>query len=204
MKSELTAARTTVIDDDQEKQWFKRQWADNHGNFLIAFVIGTVLVNALYVVYQRSKFVPPRFPDASVFDNQNQEAAASISARADSVNFRVIRARTIVGSVVIALYDSSDAFGDPGRALETWTVPLRDGVAIWSIAPEDLPEAFAAVAFHDENGDGTITQNSLGAAIERYGYTGDQRFVGPGELPSYADAVVQRPDVGGNVEIFIR
>jgi uncharacterized protein (DUF2141 family) len=192
------------IEESTERHWFKQQWTDNHGNFLIAFVIGTVLVNAGYVAYQQAKFVPPKFPDTSAFENPASDSNSVAIVAGDSVTFRVIGAPTLLGSVVVSLYNSSDSLAKPELALETWTVPLQGGIAEWSVTPEQLPKAFAAVAFHDENGDGGITQNSYGVPIERYGYTGNQRFFEPGVAPSYEQTVIDCPAKGGQVEIFIR
>jgi uncharacterized protein (DUF2141 family) len=210
MTQESTAASKPVSDSDTDgnekpqSSWFKQQWSDNHGNFLIAFAIGTVVANVAYVAYQQSKFVPLKFPDERAFrDINGQEASIALPA-AESVSFRVIGAPVVSGSIVLAVYDSAESVGNSALAVKKWKLPLKDGVAFRSVDPNELPSAFSAIAFHDDNDDGQLTQNKRGVPIERYGYTGDQRYLSPDEPPSYEQMVIDRPEPGSEVEIFIR
>ncbi len=194
---------TTVSKSEQRRERLKTSWKANHGNFLLAFVGAVALANVCFVIYQQSKFVPPKFPEARAFEGR--ASTPNPQPLADqSITFRVVGAPTMVGSIVLAVFDTPESFGNLQNARIVQAVPILDGVATWNIDPDQLPESLAILAFHDENHDELITENGFGVPIERYGYSGNQRFVAPNTPPTFETAVIERPTIGSTVDLFIR
>ena len=118
------------------------------------------------------------------------------------------------GTVLIGLYDSPASFGkaveasaeegflvDPDRFA---AVALRANAALKSaVVFSNLePGRYAAIAFHDENGDGKLDKNFLGIPTEPYGFSNDvQGFLGP---PTFDAAAVVIGNGNGNKAIRIK
>jgi uncharacterized protein (DUF2141 family) len=108
--------------------------------------------------------------------------------------------RSSRGTVLIGLYDSAASFD---KAVDSSTkegflidperfgaVALRANAALKSaVVFSNLDRGrYAAVAFHDENGDGKLDKNFLGVPTEPYGFSNDaQGFLGP---PTFDAAAV--------------
>ena len=143
-------------------------------------------------------------------------AAAIISAFPSSVDAGELRIviggiRSAHGTVLIGLYDSSASFAkavdaavkegfliDPDRFA---AVALRANAALRSavVFSNLAPGRYAAVTFHDENGNGKLDKSFLGVPVEPYGFSNDvQGFLGP---PSFDDAAMELGE--GNKEIRI-
>jgi uncharacterized protein (DUF2141 family) len=78
------------------------------------------------------------------------------------------------GTVYVALYDSADAFPQPGKNIAGQFMPVGDG----PVAAAFLnlkPGRYAISVFHDENGNGKLDTNLLGVPIERVGFSRDAK-----------------------------
>jgi uncharacterized protein (DUF2141 family) len=119
--------------------------------------------------------------------------------------------RSSEGVVLIGLYDSEASFEkaldaadnegfliDPDRF---GAVALRANVALKSavVFSNLAPGHYAAIVFHDENLNGKLDKNFMGAPTEPYGFSNNvQGFLGP---PSFDDAGIKLGD--GNAAIRI-
>jgi uncharacterized protein (DUF2141 family) len=120
--------------------------------------------------------------------------------------------RSSNGMVLIGLYDSQASFQkaldaadkgafliDPNRfgAVAPWAnAALKSAVVFSNLDPGH----YAAIVFHDENGNGKLDKNFMGVPTEPYGFSNNvQRFLGP---PSFATAAMSLGD--GNTAIRIK
>ena len=110
--------------------------------------------------------------------------------------------RSTHGVVLIGLYDSPASFGkaveasaeegflvDPDRFA---AVALRANAALTSamVFSNLEPGRYAAIAFHDEDGDGKLGESFLGVPTEPYGFSNDvQGFLGPPTFDAAAMAL---------------
>ena len=110
--------------------------------------------------------------------------------------------RSTHGVVLIGLYDSPASFGraveasaeegflvDPDRFA---AVALRANAALTSavVFGNLEPGRYAAIAFHDEDGDGKLGESFLGVPTEPYGFSNDvQGFLGPPTFDAAAMAL---------------
>ena len=109
------------------------------------------------------------------------------SVEAGELRVTVDGIRSPHGTVLIGLYDSAGSFEkavessaeegfliDPDRfgavALRA-NAALRSAVVFSNLAPG----RYAAIAFHDENGNGKLDTNLMGMPIERYGFSNDAK-----------------------------
>ncbi len=190
---------------DRRRDWMKSQWESNHVNFLMVFVVAIALVNVLFVAYQQWKFVPLKFPDARAFTMPTSDTVDTQVPADDSIIIRITGAAKTTGRIKVSAADSQDSFANPELAKLKWTVLIDDhGQAVLQVDVRTLPETFAITAFHDEDDNGRISENKLGAPIERYGFSGDQRFVESGVPPSYEQSQISRPPAGSTIDLFIR
>ena len=118
--------------------------------------------------------------------------ALPLSVEAGELRITVDGIRSAHGTVLIGLYDSPASFGkaveasakegfliDPDRFA---AVALRANAALQSaVVFSNLgPGRYAAIAFHDENGNGKLDKNFLGVPNEPYGFSKNvQGFLGP-------------------------
>lgn len=201
MESETTAEARR----ERRRDWMKSQWESNHVNLLLVFVVLIILANALFVAYQQWKFVPLKFPDARAFKQSTDTRANAQVSLERQIVIRITGASKASGEIKVSAADSQKGFVNPQHANLTWSVPLdNQGQAILRVDLESLPESFALTAFHDLDDDGQISLNSLGAPVERYGYSGDQRYVEPSVPPSFERAKISRPPPGSTIDLFIR
>ena len=143
-------------------------------------------------------------PDTVKRSIQIAAAAALVAlpfpAGASELRVTVEGIRSAHGTVLIGLYDSPASFGraveasaeegflvDPDRFA---AVALRANAALkGAVVFSNLePGRYAAVAFHDEDGDGKLDKNFLGVPTEPYGFSNAaQGFLGP---PTFDAAAV--------------
>jgi uncharacterized protein (DUF2141 family) len=126
--------------------------------------------------------------------------ALPLSLEAGELRITVDGIRSTHGMVLIGLYDSPTSFGkaveasggflgDPNRFA---AVALRANAALKSaVVFSNLgPGRYAAIAFHDENGDGKLDKNFLGVPTEPYGFSNDvQGFLSPPTFDAAAMAL---------------
>ena len=126
--------------------------------------------------------------------------ALPLPAGADELRVTIEGIRSAQGTVLIGLYDSPESFE---RAIEGsdkegflndldrfGAVALRANAALKSaVVFSNLePGRYAAVAFHDENGNGKLDKNFLGVPAEPYGFSNNaEGFLSP---PSFNDAAM--------------
>ena len=126
--------------------------------------------------------------------------ALPLPAGAGELRITVEGIRSARGTVLIGLYDSPESFeraveasdregflNDPDRF---GAVALRANAAMKSaVVFSNLePGRYAAIAFHDENGNGRLDRNFLGVPAEPYGFSNDaEGFLGP---PRFDDAAM--------------
>ena len=189
---------------DRRRDWLKTQWANNHVNFLLAFVGVVLLVNLLAVAYLQSKFVPLKFPDARAFAEGEADDETSQLLNDQQIRIRITGAPSQDGLVVVRVSDSSENFSKTSSALMTEKLALVSGEANWRIDLNKLPEAFALTAFHDADRNGEITLNAMGVPTERYGYSGNYRFIEPDRSPDFEQVKIPRPAAGATIDLFLR
>jgi uncharacterized protein (DUF2141 family) len=133
-----------------------------------------------------------------------------LSVEAGELRITVDGIRSPHGTVLIGLYDRPASFGraveasakegflvDPDRFA---AVALRANAALkGAVVFSNLePGRYAAIAFHDENGNGKLDKNFLGVPTEPYGFSNAaQGFLGP---PTFDAAAVA---LSGNEAIRI-
>jgi uncharacterized protein (DUF2141 family) len=123
-----------------------------------------------------------------------------LPAGASELRVTVEGIRSAHGTILIGLYDTAESFDkaveasdkegfliDPDRF---GAVALRANAAMKSaVVFSNLePGRYAAVAFHDENGNGKLDRNLLGIPAEPYGFSNNVNgFLSP---PSFDDAIM--------------
>ena len=136
-----------------------------------------------------------------------------LPAGAGELRITVEGIRSPHGTVLIGLYDSPESFekavtasdkegflSDPDRF---GAVALRANAALKSaVVFSNLgPGRYAAVAFHDENGNGKLDKNFLGVPAEPYGFSNNaQGFLGP---PTFGDAAMVLGDGESAIRIVL-
>ena len=140
--------------------------------------------------------------------------ALPLPAGAGELRVTVEGIRSARGTVLIGLYDSPESFekaveaaaGERGFLVDPerfGAVALRANAAMKSaVVFSNLgPGRYAAVAFHDENGNGRLDKNFLGVPAEPYGFSNNvQGFLGP---PAFDDAAMALGDGDGAIRIAL-
>ena len=209
-----------------------QRWQDNRGNWFLLATAGILAVGSLVMVFTPDPAADPNQlaiggigeenqlnPGSAGSEEQGEEATTdppnsadgssetAINARspddAAMIRIEVIGGMTDGGQLRIAIYDRADGFNEPEKAmLKTVIPPDQQGIAVWEIPFNDLPERFAVAAYHDGNGDATLNRSGFGIPIERYGFSNNARgVIGP---PGFADAVVSRPDPDEPIQVVVR
>lgn len=128
--------------------------------------------------------------------------ALPLSVEAGELRITVDGIRSVHGTVLIGLYDSPASFGkaveasakegfliDPDRFA---AVALRANAALKSaVVFSNLePGRYAAIAFHDENGNSKLDKSFLGVPTEPYGFSKNvQGFLAPPTFDAAAMAL---------------
>ncbi len=102
---------------------------------------------------------------------------AGAPARADgdgSVRVEVSNLKNRAGNLRCALYASEQGFPETG-GLQVQSTPLSSGAAscVFSNVP---PGTYAVSVHHDENGDGKLNRDFLGAPSEGYGVSNNRTY----------------------------
>jgi uncharacterized protein (DUF2141 family) len=139
--------------------------------------------------------------------------ALPLTAGAGELRITVEGIRSTQGTVLIGLYDSPRTFLRAVKAADRASflidpdrfgaVALRANTALKSavVFTNLEPGRYAAVAFHDENGNGKLDKNFLGSPTEPYGFSNKaQGLLGP---PSFADAAVALGDGDSAIRIVL-
>jgi uncharacterized protein (DUF2141 family) len=136
-----------------------------------------------------------------------------LPAGAGELRVTVEGIRSAHGTVLIGLYDSPKSFEKAVKASDKegflsdperfGAVALRANAALKSaVVFSNLePGRYAAVAFHDENGNGKLDKNVLGVPAEPYGFSNNvQGFLGP---PTFGDAAMVLGDGDSAIRIAL-
>lgn len=103
---------------------------------------------------------------AGLISLMSQETALS---GATSIDLTIGGISTEQGHVLIALYDSADAW-NTNTALDTVRVPASDGSVLARF--DNIPSGDYAIAvFHDANDDGQFNIDASGIPLERYAFS---------------------------------
>ena len=180
------------------------RWKENHGSLLLFVFAAIVGVGFLVIWYQQTRFVPPRFPDGEMIQNidQLQENGQAILEQENMIAIRIAGAPNNRGSIKVAIHANPTTFNSGDQALISQSLELQDGEGLWLLPVDNLPNQFAVAAYHDENNDQQLTLNRFGIPSERYGFSREARgLTGP---PNFLDAVIERPEPGGLLFVFLR
>lgn len=88
------------------------------------------------------------------------------------------------GQVVLALFDSEDAFDNGGAAVRGLKIDVTGDTLVANL--DNLPAGqYGIKLYHDANGNGELDRNLMGIPSEGYGFSGNKGSFGP---PPFADA----------------
>ncbi len=180
------------------------RWKENHGPLLLTVFFAITGFGFLVIWYQQTRFVPPRFPDGEMIQTveQLEEDSQSILQQENMIAIRIAGAPNDTGTVKAAIHANSATFNSGDQALVSQSLKLQNGEALWVIPVDGLPSEFAVAAYHDENNDQQLTLNRFGIPTERYGFSREARgLTGP---PNFLDAIIERPQAGGLLYVFLR
>lgn len=180
------------------------RWKENHGPLLLTVFFAITGFGFLVIWYQQTRFVPPRFPDGEMIQNieQLQEDGQAILQQENMIAIRIAGAPNNRGSIKVAIHANATTFNSGDQSLISQSLELQDGEGLWLVPIENLPNQFAVAAYHDENNDQQLTLNRFGIPTERYGFSREARgLTGP---PNFLDAVIERPEPGGLLFVFLR
>jgi uncharacterized protein (DUF2141 family) len=112
-------------------------------------------------------------------------AAALTAASAADLTLTVSGVQNANGTVAAGVFNSASNFPRAGQAFASFRMKAAKGDVSFTV--HNLPPGkYAAVAFHDENDNGTLDVDPLGVPTEGYGVSNDARNAdGP---PVYAKA----------------
>jgi uncharacterized protein (DUF2141 family) len=103
-------------------------------------------------------------------------ASAFAQASCPGIHVKILNIRNSTGTVACALFESAGGF--PTEFLQFATnimvIKVRDTQARCDFA-DIAPGAYALAVIHDENMNGKLDTNSLGAPKEGYGFSNDAR-----------------------------
>jgi uncharacterized protein (DUF2141 family) len=114
-------------------------------------------------------------------------ASLPAAASAGELTVTISDIRNDSGYVLAAVYDNEAGFLKPPLARVSVKFKAAAGTASFAL-PDLPPGKYAIVAFHDENDNGKLDRNSLGAPTEGFGFSNDAR--GTGGPPSFAAAAI--------------
>ncbi len=179
------------------------RWKQNHGNLLLLFFVLISAAGSAIIAYQQTRFIPPRFPESEMIEIPPEFGdGTQFVSPGEIVAIRIMGAANNQGTIKAAIHTNAKTFQSENEALLLKSLPLEEGETVWLIPVRLLPEKFAVAAYHDENNDQQLTMNRLGIPTERYGFTRDVRgMMGP---PRFEDAVIDRPNGGEQLFVFVR
>ena len=132
-------------------------------------------------------------------------ATAEMDATCDnapsSIAVRVHGVRSDHGYVTLVLYgDNPDEFLVKGKKLLKERFPPRTGTVEFCVAAPE-PGIYAAVAYHDENGNKKFDKNWIGLPIEGFGVSNNPDYW---VVPSHSDAAFQVQNGATRIDIRLR
>ncbi len=152
------------------------------------------------VFKDRSKSASSRHAAAAVAAAIVASLAAVPSGAATEFTVSVAGIAAARGDVRIAVHAAAGEFPDERGAVAKAAIPARPGEIRQGF---DLPPGRYAVAvFHDENGNGVLDTNFVGAPKEPYGFSNNVR--GRLRAPSFAEAGIMLGTEPLEVKIGIR
>lgn len=192
---------------------------DDHGFFLSSGVTFNILIFLIPVLLQvrRTAHEAEKLVDKDpqkgvlmrvqclllfvvlVFGNLPAMAQAQ-SSSCPGIHVKVLNIKNSTGNVACALFESPDGF--PAEYLHYATnimvIKVRDSEACFDFL--DIPPGtYALVVVHDENMNGKLDTNWLGAPMEGYGFSNDAKaFLG---APSFSAATIRYD--GRNIDLTI-
>lgn len=101
-------------------------------------------------------------------------APAATAAPATKLEINFIGVETRTGSIMIALFDSEDAYNGKGAPVRATAVPVKDG-ALNAVIAGLAPGRYAIKAFHDVDGDGKMGINPFGMPIEPFAFSNNAK-----------------------------
>ncbi|TWU02735.1 DUF2141 domain-containing protein [Stieleria varia] len=184
------------LDDSPPEIQTPTLWQQNHGNFLLFWVIAITLVGFI-VLYARPDLPVEPPVDSTVELLEASDVGPSLVVRVTG------KEDMPPGEVKIAIYDSAEAFRDPSKAYLKHSVPHENGIAVWLIPTEELPSSFGVAAYMDSDGDGELTKNQLGMPLEPFGFSRNARGLF-GSPPEFGDTILNRPSETSQIEVLLR
>ncbi|GAA5504593.1 DUF2141 domain-containing protein [Novipirellula caenicola] len=167
-------------------------WAQNHGNVLMMFLAGLIVLGSAILLYRQSRFVAPRFPQTSLIGDANllnQASGEGYSQANGFVSLIVTGADQEEGNLIVAVYDSAESFANRANPLMTEQTTLRSGTAELQLPLGDIGSEIAIVAFEDANANGEFDPKSG----ERIGFSGSLERSEMDADDAFAKAMLQRP-----------
>ncbi|MEO1575476.1 MAG: DUF2141 domain-containing protein [Pseudomonadota bacterium] len=120
--------------------------------------------------------------------------AGSVTSAAATLTLRVTGIEAQTGALMIAVFDSAEAFDNDGEAVRGIKVDVDADTLVVTV--EDLePGTYGVKMYHDANGNGEMDTNMMGMPSEQYGFSGNKGRFGP---PPFAKAAVEVVDGGDN------
>jgi uncharacterized protein (DUF2141 family) len=143
--------------------------------------------------------IAPALPAAAqVATAEPSPSATATQAVVNPLDIEVIGLRNDSGEVGCSLFNAPEGFPrDDTRVMRHVWAPIHDGKATCEFVGL-APGRYAAVVFHDENGDHEFNMNAFGMPKEGYGFSRDAAALfGP---PSFESAAF---DYGGKTSLYI-
>ena len=174
-------------------------WTENHGNVLLATLVGILILGASILLYEQNRFVPVEFPSSDSIQSQRSDAA---SREEPQLVLEVTGAVSDEGVIVVSVYDSADNFQSNGIAIVSQAIRIENKSALVSVPAAQLPSTVAIAAFHDANANGMLDVNDEGIPTERYGFS--REAWNGADWPDFADAAFGRPNADYGMTISLK
>jgi uncharacterized protein (DUF2141 family) len=126
--------------------------------------------------------------------------SALTAASSADLTVTVSGIRNASGSVSAGIYDSASSFPKTEEAVVVLRIKARQGSVGFTVHGL-APGHYAAVAYHDENGNGRLDFDPTGAPTEGYGVSNGAR--NPQAPPEFAKAAFELGDQNKSVTIDI-
>lgn len=120
--------------------------------------------------------------------------AGTAATSAATLTLNVIGVEKPEGALMIAVFDSAEAFDNGGDAVRGLRIDVDSDTV--TVAVEDLPPGrYAVKMYHDANANGEMDTNMMGMPSESYGFSGNKGRFGP---PPFKEAVIDVTEDGEN------
>ena len=149
----------------------------------------------------KNEFAPRlRFPLPRMFVPCVGLLLCSFSAAAADLTVQVRNVKPKTGTVIVALFDKAAGFPEPGTPAAVQVID-EPGNAVTAVFRGLSADRYAVAVFQDENKNGKLDKNFLGAPIEPYGFSNDAR--GSMAPPSF-DAAAINPAATPNIIVNLQ